>query len=154
MHHRILELFASAVLSFAGTPPNVHGSFIANGVPSKLAYARTMSGQEFSGDKTVVLVLSEKDAVVGKEPFFDTDIGTFANSLVVTIVLKNGDIISSKMKHAAFKGHDNVGGVGLIYAEQIQVHDGRIRGHLTTNGNMELFGETFSADLHFDAAMP
>lgn len=148
------ELPSSTVKKYgpaANVKPNVTGIFKGNGKEANLTYVSARWGEPFDGKPGIVLVFTEKDHSKVKKPDFDASFGKFGSALIISLH-DEGDIYGCQVVHSAHKkqGFSSTGSietVGFTYA------DGKVEGELTTNGQVDTFGETWEVKLKFVAPL-
>lgn len=127
----------------------VSGSFKANGVESKLAFAKALKGEPFSGEETVKVILTEKDPGADDKPDFNALFGKYGNALVVTIS-KTGKIYGTEVSHAALS-RKPFSSVGTLKITDFHWDAAGISGKLSTGGPAKFFDDTWEVDLTFKA---
>src|SRR5207247_10030021 len=65
---------------------------------------------------------------------------------------KDGDIVGSEDAHTAHK-KQGFSSVGRIRTNNFEFADGKVQGELTTDGQAEVFGETWEVNLKFVAPL-
>lgn len=135
----------------ANVPPSVTGTFKGNGKDAKLSYLSARWTEPFDGKPGILLVFTEKDHSKDKKPDFDASFGRFGSALVVS-VHEDGRIYSCQVVHSAHKkqGFSSVGNIEMI---DFTFADGKVEGELTTNGQLDTFGETWEVKLKFVAPL-
>jgi hypothetical protein len=127
----------------------VSGKFVGNGKEAKLAFVSAVNDEEFGGKPGLVLIFSEKDHTKDKNPKFNVSFGRFGSALIVSCH-EDGSIYGCQVSHAA---HEKRGfsSIGDLESGEFQVAGGQVQGKFTTNGQQEVFGETWEAELTFAA---
>ena len=127
----------------------VSGKFIGNGKEAKLAFVSAVNDEEFGGKPGLVLIFSEKDHSKDKNPKLNVSFGRYGSALIVNCH-EDGSIYGCQVSHAA---HEKRGfsSIGDLESVEFQVAGGQVQGKLTTNGQQEVFGETWEAELTFAA---
>jgi hypothetical protein len=146
----VLALWLGA--AFAAT---FKGSFKANGADAKLAYLLAKKGEPFSGKPVTLLIFTEKEATKIAEPAARAQFGDLGDALVVHLA-QDGDkwsVIGTEFMHASLK-HSGASGTGIVEAENVNLSDGALSGHLLTKPGADLFGEPIAVDLRFHAKQP
>jgi hypothetical protein len=125
------------------------GKFIGNGKEVKLAFVSAVNDEEFGGKPGLVLIFSEKDHTKDKNPKFNVSFGRYGSALIVNCH-EDGSIYGCQVSHAA---HEKRGfsSIGDLESAEFQVAGGQVQGKFTTNGQQEVFGETWEAELTFAA---
>ena len=127
----------------------VSGTFLGNGKEAKLAFVSAVNDEEFGGKPGLVLIFSEKDHTKDKNPKLNVSFGRYGSALIVNCH-EDGSIYGCQVSHAA---HEKRGfsSIGDLESGEFQVAGGQVQGKLTTNGQQEVFGETWEAELTFAA---
>ena len=135
----------------ADVKPSVTGVFKGNGKEAKLAHVSAHWREPFNNQPGMVLVFTEKDHSKDKKPDFDAAFGKFGNALIISLN-ENGDIFGCQVVHTA---HTKQGfsSIGQIKTNNFQFADGQVQGELTTDGQAEVFGETWEVNLKFAAPL-
>ncbi|MGA7273879.1 MAG: hypothetical protein WBX14_03455 [Candidatus Udaeobacter sp.] len=131
--------------------PSVTGVFKGNGKDAKLAYVSAHWREPFDDKPSIVLVFTEKDHSKDKKPDFDAGFGKFGSALIVSLH-EDGNIFGCEVAHTALK-HQNFSSIGHIQTNDFQFADGKVHGELTTDGQAEVFGETWEVNLKFVAPL-
>jgi hypothetical protein len=135
----------------ANVKPSVTGVFKGNGKEAKLANVSAHWREPFSDKPSMVLVFTEKDHSKDKKPDFNAGFGKFGSALVVSLH-EDGDIFGCEVAHSALK-HQNFSSIGKIKTNNFQFADGKVQGELTTDGQAEVFGETWEVNVKFVAPL-
>jgi hypothetical protein len=135
----------------ANVPATVSGVFKGNGQEAKIAYVSARWGEPFSDKQSIVLVFSEKDQSKVKKPDFDAAFGKLGSALVIS-VHEDGQIFGCQVAHSAHK-KSGFSSIGNIEMSDFTYADGKVQGELTTNGQVETFGETWEVKLKFVAPL-
>jgi hypothetical protein len=135
----------------ANVPPTVTGVFKGNGKDAKLAYVSAHWGEPFDGKPGIVLVFTEKDHSKDKKPDFDASFGKFGSALVISLH-EDGGIYGCQVVHSAHK-KQGFSSVGRIETNDFTFADGKVEGEITTNGELEFFGDTWEVKLKFVAPL-
>lgn len=135
----------------ANVKPSVTGTFKGNGKEAKLAYVSARWGEPFSDKSSMVLVFTEKDHSKDKKPDFNASFGKFGSALIISLH-EDGEIFGCQVVHSA---HSKQGfsSVGQIKTDNFEFKDGKVEGELTTDGQVEVFGETWEVNLKFVAPL-
>jgi hypothetical protein len=135
----------------ANVPATVTGIFKGNGKDAKIAFVSARWGEPFSGKTGIVLVFSEKDQSKIKKPDFDAAFGKLGSALVIS-VHEDGQIFGCQVAHSAHQ-KSGFSSIGSIEMSDFTFADGKVEGELTTNGQVETFGETWEVKLKFVAPL-
>jgi hypothetical protein len=130
----------------------VSGLFKGNGKEAKLAHVSVHKGEPYLDRPTVVLVFTEKDHSKEKKPHVTAGFGKFGSALVVTVD-HAGKVIGCEVAHAA---HEKSGfsSLGKMKTSDFQLADGKVKGRLSTDGEVETFGQKWEVKLRFEAKAP
>lgn len=145
-----LALTTAVTLSAANLFAEVSGVFKGNGKDAKIAFVTAKKGEPFSGKETVVVVLTEKDTAGDPKPDFNAAFGKFGNSLTLTFMKPEGDIIGCEVNHDGNKNKP-FSSIGKIKAENFKIEGSDISAHVTTGGPATTFEDTWQVDLNFKA---
>jgi hypothetical protein len=114
----------------------VSGLFKGNDKPATLTQVTAHKGEE-SGKPVTILVFSSKDQAGSPKADFDALFGKFGDALVVK-VFADGQVYSGDIVHSNL---DAPGGsiqtFGVLKISDYKLADGKISGHLTSNGPHE-----------------
>lgn len=131
----------------------VSGVFKGNDKPATLTQVTAHKGEE-SGKPVTVLVFSSKDQAGHAKADFDALFGSLGDALVVK-VFADGQVYSGDIVHSNL---DAPGGsiqtFGVLKMSDFKLADGRISGHLTSNGPHEFHGLKWEVDLTFETTEP
>ena len=135
----------------ANVKPTVTGVFKGNGKEAKIAYVSAHWREPFDGKPSIVLVFSEKDHSKDPKPDFNASFGKFGSSLTIS-VHEDGGILGCEVAHSA---HEKRGfsSLGSIHMSDFSYADGKVSGELTTDGQLDTFGETWEVKLKFVAPL-
>jgi hypothetical protein len=135
----------------ANVKPSVTGVFKGNGKDAKLAYVSAHWREPFSDKPSMVLVFTEKDHSKDKKPDFNAAFGKFGSALIISLH-EDGGIFGCQVVHTA---HQKQGftSIGQIRTNDFQFADGQVQGGLTTDGEDEVFGETWDVNIKFVAPL-
>jgi hypothetical protein len=131
--------------------PSVTGVFKGNGKDAKMACVSAHWREPFSNKPSMVLVFTEKDHSKDKKPDFDAAFGKFGSALIISLH-ENGDIFGCQVVHTAHQ-KQGFSSIGTIKTNNFQFADGKVEGELTTDGQAEVFGETWEVNLKFVAPL-
>jgi len=135
----------------ANVKPTVTGEFKGNGKDAKLAYVSAHWREPFGDKPSIELVFTEKDHSKDKKPDFNAGFGKFGSALIVSLH-EDGDIFGCEVVHSALQ-HKNFSSIGRIKTNDFKYADGQVKGELTTDGQSEIFGETWGVNVKFVAPL-
>lgn len=135
----------------ANVKPSVTGVFKGNGKEAKLSYVSAHWREPFGDKPSIALVFTEKDHSKDKKPDFNAGFGKFGSALVISLH-EDGDIFGCEVAHSALK-HKNFSSIGTIKTNDFEYADGKVQGELTTDGPVDVFGETWEVNLKFVAPL-
>jgi hypothetical protein len=135
----------------ANVKPSVTGIFKGNGKEAKIAHVSAHWREPFSGKSSIVLVFTEKDHSKNKKPDFDAAFGKFGSALIISLH-EDGDIFGCQVVHTAHK-QQGFSSIGSIRTNNFEFADGQVEGELTTDGQVDTFGETWEVNLKFVAPL-
>jgi len=135
----------------ANVKPSVTGVFKGNGKEAKIAHVSAHWREPFNDQPSMVLVFTEKDHSKDKKPDFNAVFGKFGSALIISLH-EDGGIFGCQVVHSA---HEKKGfsSIGQIKTNNFQFADGQVQGELTTDGQAEVFGETWEVNLKFVAPL-
>jgi hypothetical protein len=135
----------------ANVKPTVTGTFIGNGKDGKLSYVSARWSEPFDGKAGITLLFTEKDHSKEKKPDTDAMFGKFGNGLIISLH-EDGSIYSCQVVHSALK-NKGFSSSGLIDAAPFTYENGKVEGELSTNGEVDTFGEKWQVKLKFVAPL-
>ena len=135
----------------ANVKPSVTGVFKGNGKDAKLAHVSAHWREPFSDKPSMVLVLTEKDHSKDKKPDFNAAFGKFGSALIISLH-EDGDIFGCQVVHSAHQ-KQGFSSIGQIKTNNFKFEDGKVDGELTTDGQLDTFGETWEVNLKFVAPL-
>ena len=135
----------------ANVKPSVTGVFKGNGKEAKVAHVSAHWREPFSDKPSMVLVFTEKDHSKDKKPDFDAGFGKFGSALIISLH-EDGDIFGCQVVHTAHQ-KQGFSSIGQIKTNNFEFADGKVQGELTTDGQAEVFGETWEVNLKFVAPL-
>ncbi len=135
----------------ANVKPTVTGTFMGNGKEAKLNYVSARWVEPFSGKTGIMLVFTEKDHSKVKKPDIDGMFGKFGSALIISLH-EDGDIYSCQVVHNAMK-NKGFSSSGSIEATPFAYENGQVEGEITTNGDVDTFGEKWAVKLKFVAPL-
>ena len=135
----------------ANVKPSVTGVFKGNGKEAKVAYVSAHWREPFNDEPGMVLVFTEKDHSKDKKPDFNAAFSKFGSALIISLH-EDGGIFGCQVVHAA---HEKKGfsSIGSIKTNNFTFEDGKVEGELTTDGQIDTFGETWEVNLKFVAPL-
>ena len=135
----------------ANVKPTVTGVFKGNGKEAKVAYVSAHWREPFGDQPSIVLVFTEKDHSKDKKPDFNAAFEKFGSALIISLH-EDGGIFGCQVVHAAHtkKGFSSI---GSIKTNNFKFEDGKVEGELTTDGQVDTFGETWEVNLKFVAPL-
>ena len=135
----------------ANVKPTVTGTFKGNGKDAKLAFVSAHWREPFGDKPSIMLVFTEKDHSKDNKPDFNASFGKFGSALIISLH-EDGDIFGCQVSHSAHK-KQGFSSVGQIKTDNFEFKDGKVEGELTTDGQAEVFGETWEVKLKFVAPL-
>lgn len=135
----------------ANIAPTVTGVFRGNGKEAKLAYMSARWTEPFADKPSIMLVFTEKDHSKEKKPDFGATFGKFGSALIISLH-DDGSIFGCQVVHSA---HNKQGfsSIGSLEVTEFTYANGKVEGELTTNGQVDTFGETWEVNLKFVAPL-
>ncbi|MGI8955310.1 MAG: hypothetical protein ACR2II_00115 [Chthoniobacterales bacterium] len=149
-----LALPASAIKKHgpaANVKPTVTGIFKGNGKEAKLTYVSAHWREPFDDKPSIVLVLTEKDHSKDPKPDFNASFGKFGSALTISLH-EDGSIFGCEVAHSAHQKR-GFSSIGSIETTEFTYEDGKVEGELTTNGQVDTFGEKWEVKLKFVAPL-
>jgi len=135
----------------ANVKPTVTGVFKGNGKEAKIAYVSAQWQEPFGDKPSMKLVFTEKDHSKVKKPDFDAAFGKLGSALIISLH-EDGGIFGCQVVHSA---HSKQGfsSIGSIRTNNFKYEDGKVEGELTTDGQVDTFGEKWEVNLKFVAPL-
>ena len=135
----------------ANVKPSVTGVFKGNGKEAKLAYVSARWREPFGDKPSMDLVFTEKDHSKDKKPDLNAAFGRFGSALIISLH-EDGGIFGCQVVHSA---HQKQGftSIGSIHTNDFSFEDGKVEGELTTDGQVDTFGETWEVKIKFIAPL-
>jgi hypothetical protein len=135
----------------ANVKPSATGVFNGNGKEAKVTHVSAHWREPFNNQPGMVLVFTEKDHSKDKKPDFNAAFGKFGSALIISLH-EDGGIFGCQVVHAA---HQKQGftSIGSIKTNNFKFEDGKVEGELTTDGQVDTFGETWEVNLKFIAPL-
>jgi hypothetical protein len=135
----------------ANVKPSVTGVFKGNGKEAKLAYVSAHWREPFGDKPSMDLVFTEKDHSKDKKPDFNAAFGTFGSALIIS-VNDDGEIFGCQVVHSAHQ-KQGFSSIGSIHTNDFTSENGKVEGELTTDGQVDTFGETWEVKIKFVAPL-
>jgi len=148
------SLAASAPKKFgpaADVKPTVTGVFKGNGKDAKLAYVSAHWREPFGDKPSMDLVFTEKDHSKDEKPDFNASFGKFGSALIIS-VHDDGEIFGCQVVHSAHQ-KQGFSSIGSIHMNDFTFENGKVQGELTTDGQVDTFGETWEVKTKFVAPL-
>ena len=145
---------ASAAKKFgpaANVKPSVSGVFKGNGKEAKLAYVSAHWREPFSDKPSMDLVFTEKDHSKDKKPDLNAAFGKFGSALIMSLH-DDGNIFGCQVVHSAHQ-KQGFSSIGSIHTNDFTFENGQVEGELTTDGQVDTFGETWQVKIKFVAPL-
>jgi hypothetical protein len=133
----------------ANVKPSVTGVFKGNGKEAKLAYVSARWREPFGDKPSMDLVFTEKDHSKDKKPEFNAAFGKFGSALIISLY-EDGSIFGCQVVHSAHQ-KQGFSSIGSIHTNDFTFEDGKVEGELTTDGQVDTFGETWEVKIKFVA---
>ena len=159
MRFKSLRAAATALLVIilasagASAQSKVSGVFKGNDKPATLTQVTAHKGEE-SGKPVTVLVFSSKDQAGHPKADFDALFGKLGDALVVK-VFADGQVYSGDIVHSNLDAPGgSIQAFGVLKMSDFKLADGRISGHVSSNGPHEIHGLKWEVDLSFEAGAP
>ena len=131
----------------ANVMPTVTGTFKGNGKEAKIAFVSAHWREPFSDKLGMKLVFTEKDHSKVKKPDFDAAFGKFGSALIIS-VFEDGGIFGCQVVHSA-RSKQGFSSIGQIRTDNFKFEEGKVEGELVTDGQVDVFGETWEVNLKF-----
>jgi hypothetical protein len=135
----------------ANVKPSVSGVFKGNGKDAKLTCVSAQWREPFNDKPSIVLVFTEKDHSKDKKPDFNASFGKFGSALIISLH-EDGGIFGCQVVHSAHQ-KQGFSSIGSIETTDFSYEDGKVEGELTTNGQVDTFGEKWEVNLKFIAPL-
>ena len=135
----------------ANVKGTVTGVFKGNGKDAKLAHVSAHWREPFGDEPSIVLVFTEKDHSRDRKADITANFGKYGSALLISLH-EDGSIFGCQVVHSA---HSKSGftSLGKIRTNDFEYTNGKVEGELTTDGELETFGETWEANLKFVAPL-
>jgi hypothetical protein len=131
----------------ANVKPSVTGLFKGNGKEAKLVYVSAHWREPFGDKPSMDLVFTEKDHSKDKKPDLNAAFGRFGSALMIS-VHDDGEIFGCQVVHSAHK-KQGFSSIGSIHMNDFTYEGGKVEGELTTDGQVETFGDTWEVKIKF-----
>src|SRR6266567_1607389 len=135
----------------ANVKPSVTGVFKGNGKDAKLTHVSAHWREPFSDKPSMDLVFTEKDHSKDEKPDFNTAFGKFGSALIIS-VHEDGEIFGCQVVHSAHQ-KQGFSSIGSIHMNDFTVENGKVEGELTTDGQVDTFGEMWEVKIKFVAPL-
>src|SRR5437016_14169884 len=135
----------------ANVKPTVTGVFKGNGKDAKLVYVSAHWREPFGDKPSMDLVFTEKDHSKDKKPDLNASFGRFGSALIISLN-DDGEIFGCQVVHSAHK-KQGFSSIGSIHTNDFTSEDGKVEGELTTDGQVDKFGETWEVKIKFVARL-
>ncbi|MFL6541286.1 MAG: hypothetical protein ACJ8HU_11030 [Chthoniobacterales bacterium] len=135
----------------ANVKPSVTGTFTGNGKDGKIAFVSAQWREPFNDKPSIVLVFTEKDHSKARKPDFDAGFGKFGSALVISLH-EDGGIFGCQVAHSAHQ-KQGFSSIGSISTRDFSFENGKVEGELTTDGQVDTFGEKWEVNLKFFAPL-
>jgi hypothetical protein len=127
--------------------PSVNGVFKGNGKDAKLAFVSAHWREPFSDKPSMDLVFTEKDQSKDKKPDLNASFGRFGSALIISLH-DDGEIFGCQVVHSAHQ-KQGFSSIGSIHTNDFTFESGKVEGELTTDGQVDTFGETWEVKIKF-----
>jgi hypothetical protein len=132
----------------------VSGVFTGDGKPATLTQVTAHPDDPFDSQPVTAIVITAKDQGSDpKEALFSASFGHFGEA-VVARVTPDGKLIGTELVHPGLQTGGAVSVSGVLTMENYQNSGGQISGHLTSNGDQDVFGHKLNLDLTFHTKAP
>lgn len=135
----------------ANVKPSVSGVFKGNGNEARLAYMSAHWREPFSDKPSMDLVFTEKDHSKDNKPDLKAAFGRFGSALIISLH-DDGEIFGCQVVHNAHQ-KQGFSSIGSIHTNDFTFEDGKVEGELTTDGQVDTFGETWEVKIKFVAPL-
>ena len=135
----------------ANVKPSVTGVFKGNGKEAKLAYVSAHWREPFGDKPSMDLVFTEKDHSKDNKPDFNAAFGKFGSALIISLH-DDGEIFGCQVVHSAHQ-KQGFSSIGSIHTNDFTFDNGKVEGELTTDGQVDTFGETWEVKIKFVAPL-
>jgi hypothetical protein len=135
----------------ANVKPSVTGIFKGNGKDAKLAHVSARWREPFGDKPSMDLVFTEKDHSKDKKPDLNAAFGRFGSALIISLH-EDGSIFGCQVVHGAHQ-KQGFSSIGSIHTNDFTFENGKVEGELTTDGQVDTFGETWEVKVKFLAPL-
>jgi hypothetical protein len=135
----------------ANVKPSVSGVFKGNGKDAKLAYVSAHWREPFGDKPSMDLVFTEKDHSKDKKPDLNASFGRFGSALIISLH-EDGEIFGCQVVHSAHQ-KQGFSSIGSIHTNDFSFENGKVEGELTTDGQVDTFGEKWEVKIKFVAPL-
>ena len=135
----------------ANVKPSASGTFKGNGKDAKLAYVSAHWREPFGDKPSMDLVFTEKDHSKDKKPDLNAAFGRFGSALIISLH-DDGEIFGCQVVHSAHQ-KQGFSSIGSIHTNDFTFEGGKVEGELTTDGQVDTFGETWEVKIKFVAPL-
>src|SRR6266446_563307 len=135
----------------ANVKPSVSGVFKGNGKDAKLVYVSAHWREPFGDKPSMDLVFTEKDHSKDKKPDLNASFGRFGSALIISLH-DDGEIFGCQVVHSAHQ-KQGFSSIGSIHTNDFTFENGKVEGELTTDGQVDTFGETWEVKIKFVAPL-
>jgi hypothetical protein len=97
------------------------------------------------------LVFTEKDHSKDKKPDLSAAFGRFGSALIISLH-DDGEIFGCQVVHSAHQ-KQGFSSIGSIHTNDFTCEGGKVEGELTTDGQLDTFGETWEVKIKFLAPL-
>lgn len=149
---RAVALAGIVLLAAAGVAAadSVSGSYVGNGREANLNHIYVVP-DEFFDVPGWAIVLTEKEST-SERPDHDALFDRAGDALVVNID-REGTIVGVQVCHQALE-KAGFSSAGKVHAEDFSIENGVLQAHVTSDGEQEFFGDTWSIDLRIEVTLP
>jgi hypothetical protein len=135
----------------ANVKPSATGVFKGNGKEAKLAYVSARWREPFGDKPSMDLVFTEKDHSKDAKPDLNAAFGKFGSALIIS-AHDDGEIFGCQVVHSAHK-KQGFSSIGSIHTNDFTFENGKVEGELSTDGQVDTFGETWEVKIKFVAPL-
>ena len=135
----------------ANVKPSATGVFKGNGKDAKLAYVSAHWREPFGDKPSMDLVFTEKDHSKDKKPNLNASFGRFGSALIISLH-DDGEIFGCQVVHSAHQ-KQGFSSMGSIHTNDFTFENGKVEGELTTDGQLDTFGEKWEVKIKFVAPL-
>jgi hypothetical protein len=129
---------------------SVSGLYTGNGQESKLAFVHAY--KDDSEKERYVLLFTEKDPSKEKMPRLAAAFGRCGSALILTVT-PEGRIVGCEVCHASLNKRGFTA-IGDAETTDFKIANGKISGKVTTNGEIETFGDKWQVKIQFEVKKP